>query len=512
MTQWQHFTRGTQQLYTIGFIALVVQLPVQLPSVQAQKKAGPGRTVGLTTGGDKQRWRLPAAAGNVRNAHDIQVLTPLLHHAHRCRVAQVAKNEDMNETAVLQSFLHSDRILWKNYTSTSSVLPSAIANAFADATFDTCRLSCELSSFTMLCIAFQFQFDGRVALCSQLVVPRGNMSARCRTVRNSWAGPNEEAIVEDPERFLEGRCRAIDSCFADAPVRCNDSEAARVSGRICPLSLGPRRRTRLFLVNCPGQNVGDIFSQPTHFFSVLRGSLVSRLGVSYNATKEIDQLCLTRADVVIIGGGGLLHHNSLWTHNLLAFCRAATCVLWATGFNRHNDDPLADVEASGFDRNFQSAEAELLHRSHAARLRDYSLPMQAKSETLAYRRMLDASCLLPYFDIARRSCTITREIGFYLHQDTRRDSIVRSLAKIGSARVMFNDEKSVDAVLHFLCSSRVVITGSCVSIADRARACAVRIRAYSVWPRSSLPNKQKATPTRVWLFKFVWQASLFTSL
>ena len=67
-------------------------------------------------------------------------------------------------------------------------------------------------------------------------------------------------------------------------------------------------------------------------------------------------------------------------------------------------------------QDYTGAEDRLLELSPAAAVRDYN-------REGVFRRMLDASCLLPHFDLADRRrghCAPVRGVGWYLHADSKK--------------------------------------------------------------------------------------------
>merc|ERR1711865_658374 len=113
-------------------------------------------------------------------------------------------------------------------------------------------------------------------------------------------------------------------------------QKARSKQVACAL-LPHQKNKRLFWVSSMNAaNPGDVFSQALFgLFPHMEQMIVSRLEITWNAALEADALCLSKQDLVIVGGGGLLHHSDRWTRSLLQYCRSATCVLWAPGFNKH---------------------------------------------------------------------------------------------------------------------------------------------------------------------------------
>ena len=191
--------------------------------------------------------------------------------------------------------------------------------------------------------------------------------------------------------------------------------------------------------------------------------------IDWNAAREADALCLSKKDLVIIGGGGLLHHSAKWTRSLLQYCQSATCVFWASGFNKHifemkevreqgaiKDANRSDNSTDTEDdlQDYTGAEERLLELSAAAAVRDYN-------REGVFRRMLDASCLLPHFDLADRPrghCAPVRDVGWYLHADSKK--MTHELKKrVRPGDLEYNDI-SLDAALKFICSSRVVFSMS----------------------------------------------------
>ena len=50
-------------------------------------------------------------------------------------------------------------------------------------------------------------------------------------------------------------------------------------------------------------NSGDLFAQPLYgYFPVLERRVTAQLDVQWNATYEVDQLCMSKKDIVIIEG------------------------------------------------------------------------------------------------------------------------------------------------------------------------------------------------------------------
>ena len=255
------------------------------------------------------------------------------------------------------------------------------------------------------------------------------------------------------------------------------------------------------------------------YFPDLANVITKSICVDAN-TPEVIAACadLSKEDITIIGGGGLLDHSDRWNFALKYYCQITTCktcvlwslvtccvfsnvavipplrhiavnnitfsmripwcylclctitcyvychvycymsclgVLWSPGRNRHH---------THLHKAFTHTTEQILTLAAAGRTRDFSHPDEPAP-------LLDPSCLLPGMQISSSpspsssssSCEKTRGVGFYLHAklaQLKRTEMEQLLVGVDPQDVLFNNELNITTVLQFLCTHEVIVTSS----------------------------------------------------
>lgn len=208
--------------------------------------------------------------------------------------------------------------------------------------------------------------------------------------------------------------------------------------------------TRIFTVHCISRNIGDEYSTPVQFFPGLAKAIKASFDIWWPAPEIISKYAITKSDMIIIGGGGLLRHNSIWTSNIVEYCIYGTCIFWAPGYNRHFDYSMQDA----VDINHV-----MMHVSGVVTLRDFF----SESPGFDYEPMLDVSCFLhelkggcSSYDAVPRG-----KLGGYLHADLLAgDGTDDLLAAIDHDDILHNSCSNVTEVIEFLCSYETIVTSS----------------------------------------------------
>ena len=208
------------------------------------------------------------------------------------------------------------------------------------------------------------------------------------------------------------------------------------------------------------------------------------------ARRNVERWDLTRRDLVVIGGGGLLHAHDSWSSGLLEYCSTARCVLWAPGLNKHHNRAATRQSGKGTNTD-RSAVAALLNASAGAALRD-SLAIRPAGWPRGVATLLDASCLHPGLGTSCGRRPPAHAAAVYAHQTYVPDLASggsggsgnggvgssggdggvggggalpsRSSLSFGAAPFLTNrqrsDVKTQCKVFNFLCSARTVLTSS----------------------------------------------------
>jgi len=189
-------------------------------------------------------------------------------------------------------------------------------------------------------------------------------------------------------------------------------------------------------------NIGDMMSSPVQYFPELMNVTTGIFSVHLNATQLVQQFKISKQDLLIVGGGGLLAQKKEWTHMLVHLCKAATCVLWAPGFN---SQPGRQVPVEPL---FKLAVASAI-RDDAREYRFSPYPQHLTGVDT----MLDASCLHPYFDL----CGAPRhKRALYLHKAfTKTQSYCEACERLPR---MLNNQSNILDVLSFLCDAEEVMS------------------------------------------------------
>ena len=101
-------------------------------------------------------------------------------------------------------------------------------------------------------------------------------------------------------------------------------------------------------------------SSPLRYFPSLRARALATFDIGDDARRHIAANRISRRDVILIGGGGLINALNKWNDNVRAYCAAARCVLWSVGRNRHLQKRLSGEIDS----------AELASMAHVLRTRE----------------------------------------------------------------------------------------------------------------------------------------------
>lgn len=194
------------------------------------------------------------------------------------------------------------------------------------------------------------------------------------------------------------------------------------------------RKPRLFHVHrMDPKNIGDMLASPLNYLPDLKRHVTKTFDIYESADRNIMEHNISREDVVIIGGGGLLNCLNGWNRHIRQYCATAKCILWSVGRNLHTGTSLArEITAD-----------ELKRVSITFNTRD-------STELKAKRTLLDTTCLHPVFD---EPCGSEGEgHGYYMHKSFRG-------GKSGTD-VMYNNVTSIKKVKAFMCRFQTVTTSS----------------------------------------------------
>lgn len=213
-------------------------------------------------------------------------------------------------------------------------------------------------------------------------------------------------------------------------------------------------------------NTGDLMAWPVQYFPLLKGHTTAFSINGKDIKGKLQRANLTREDVVIVGGGGLVGYRGPTNFQLkIRFvCRMARCVLWSPGFNlRHTPAKctlnLTHTNASCVGRQTRDAYSRLFAggvKFWIAAGRDFvDLPP-------GWTSMLDATCL--HRDLSQRCPTAAPKNG-----SRPRDSIV--LYEYPTSSLDDADRAGISTkgpyqahymhrVVKHLCSAEVVISSS----------------------------------------------------
>jgi drug/metabolite transporter (DMT)-like permease len=210
---------------------------------------------------------------------------------------------------------------------------------------------------------------------------------------------------------------------------------------------------RIFSVHLVDEkNIGDMLSTPLHYFSDLAKATTAVLDVRENSQENIVKYNMTKDDMVIVGGGGLLNFSDPWTDHIYEYCKASRCILWSPGYNR----------PSFVDRRFQPFPhpnaSTIGSIADVVSLRDVFPLSKIKDLGYSYEHMLDASCLHPLLDLPCDNVTV-RKTGFYLHKK-HVGELTGNNEESMIGNTMFNNETDASKVFGFLCASESIVTTS----------------------------------------------------
>jgi hypothetical protein len=205
--------------------------------------------------------------------------------------------------------------------------------------------------------------------------------------------------------------------------------------------------TRIFTVHCISRNIGDEFSTPVKHFPSLADTTTAQFDIWWSAPKLIARYDISKSDMVIIGGGGLLRHNEIWSAHILEYCLKATCIIWAPGYNQH----------FGYTQKEQ-VHVDIMQNAYAIALRDYF----ENPPAFEYERMFDTSCFLRDFDEPCDPSKRNGATGAYLHGSLLAGQFTQSLLSqlTRSDDILLNNCTNITQVIEFLCGYDTIITSS----------------------------------------------------
>ena len=249
------------------------------------------------------------------------------------------------------------------------------------------------------------------------------------------------AVIEEHKyRYRDSVCRDWQ--------RVSDAGFSESDG-LTPLMPEPRlvapeqtkfRNARIFHVHrSRTSNIGDCFSSPLQHLPLLNSATTATFDIEESAVANVAAFAIDKRDLIIVGGGGLLDIKDAWTAQLLHYCSHSSCLLWGPGFN---SKPGVLVSTST---------VSILQLASGTWLRDFGLG-QLKSSSSTFRSMLDASCLMPELD---QNCVKERAVGYYLRGEfdfARKHGV--------NASDVWHNTGSVGDALHFICTSRSIVTNS----------------------------------------------------
>lgn len=144
---------------------------------------------------------------------------------------------------------------------------------------------------------------------------------------------------------------------------------------------------------------------------------------------NIDFSKISKNDVVIIGGGGLLNNSDLWNYNINRLSQKSRyCFLFGVGFNAHKSGKIIIPLK--------------LKNLRGLAIRDYQHPSQGKYVPCA-------SCLLPELE---KKYEIKRKYGVVKH-------FQHELSQELNLPMIMNDAP-LDDILEFIGSSEIIITNT----------------------------------------------------
>ncbi len=144
----------------------------------------------------------------------------------------------------------------------------------------------------------------------------------------------------------------------------------------------------------------------------------------------VDISKISKNDVAIIGGGGLLNANPEWTYNInLVSKKAKKTIIWSAGFNTHYGLNIKlKIDWGNID---------------LVSVRDYNKD---------FRYSPCATCAMNYFDL---DYTKKRNIGLVSHKDNNND-IPQELRQFES----ISNNASSKEIIEFIATSDIILTNS----------------------------------------------------
>ena len=204
--------------------------------------------------------------------------------------------------------------------------------------------------------------------------------------------------------------------------------------------------SRIFTVHLKSRNIGDTFSTPLKYFPDLALAVTDSFDIWHSAAFHILRYSITKKDMIIIGGGGLIRHNRIWTDNILEYCRRGSCLLWAPGYNMQVGD----------DQDMASTDA-IMQLAHEVHLRDYF----PRPPGYDYHPMLDTSCMIPELEAPCPLSSTRGPVGYYLHETLLAGPLTETyLEHIDAANILFNNHTNITNVLNFFCGFDTIVTSS----------------------------------------------------
>jgi hypothetical protein len=187
------------------------------------------------------------------------------------------------------------------------------------------------------------------------------------------------------------------------------------------------------------------------YFPDLSKALTSTFDLNEKPLSLIKKHNITKVDLVIIGGGGLLDNSAKWNKHIWKWCMKSTCTLWGIGHNMHVKAPKHVAPLLKYTA------ADIIPLAYAPILRDFHRLDQG-----GYNSALDATCFLPYFaDCSNqyaKSNAIKKKVGYYLHKDVGWHA--RLVKNTPKGSYMTNRVTDINIIMKFLCSHEVIVTST----------------------------------------------------
>jgi hypothetical protein len=195
-------------------------------------------------------------------------------------------------------------------------------------------------------------------------------------------------------------------------------------------------------------NIGDLACTPVHYFDELT-AIPEFDSLGYLQSETPDQQVrsdwvakVSSADVIIVGGGGLLGIDFFAPALKKMFSEkksSAKTVLWGAG---HNSWQIGDWRNLKYKVDLSQLPFD------SVGIRDFNQ---------GFEWVPCVSCLSPLFDQAA-SAQITREIGLYVHEGTLKNESFKK--RLPANMEVLSNDASLEKVIRYLSSCSVVLTDS----------------------------------------------------